>query len=89
MRIDVEYFAQLRTRCGLQQEHYELPQGSDIDALIRAIKDRHQGPFAELLGGERPIPGWITVLRNERVVEGPTLLEANSTVRFLAPISGG
>ena len=89
MRVQVEYFAQLRTLGGVQQEDYDLPDGSGVDALLEAIKARHQGPLADILGGEGALPSWIAVLVNDNVLVGEATLAQDSTVRFLAPISGG
>ena len=89
MNVHVEYFAQLRTLGGVQHEDYELPDGSDVDALLDAIKARHQGPLADILGGEGALPSWIAVLVDDQVILGEAALAQDSTVRFLAPISGG
>ena len=89
MNVTVEYFAQLRTRSGLQHEDYALPDGSSATDLVEAIKNRHQGPFAEFLGGDDPMPGWITVIQEDQPISMTTALKPDCTIRFLAPISGG
>ena len=89
MKVTVEYFAQLRTTSGLQEESYELSDGSAVADLVHAIKARHQGAFAEFLGGENALPGWITVIQGEEPVSTSAPLADDATIRFLAPISGG
>ena len=89
MKVNVEYFAQLRTSGGVESEHYDLTENSDVNALLLAIKVRHQGPLAEILGGDGELPGWIAVVVDDHTIVGDQTLTEDSTVRFLAPISGG
>ncbi|MCH2161773.1 MAG: MoaD/ThiS family protein [Phycisphaerales bacterium] len=90
MRITVEYFAQLRNAAGTHSESHELSPGGSLADLLDSIRTRHPDTLAPILGKAEQLPGWITVVTDGQVMRDMSIsLNADATVRLLAPISGG
>lgn len=88
--MNVRYFAAARAAAGVDQERFELPEGSTVEDLLQAIQavDRPGPP-----SGTPPLPGILSrssLLLNEVCVRDPfTMLESDDVVDVLPPFAGG
>ena len=81
MRIKVLYFASFRDAAGRDEEERELPEGSDVAALWRALAS--EVPlFARM---PRPAPAAV----NREHSPETTVLRSGDEVAFLPPVAGG
>ncbi|MFE5838057.1 MoaD/ThiS family protein [Arthrobacter sp. NPDC056493] len=88
--MNVRYFAAARAAAGVDEERFELPAGSTVEALLAAV-----------LGVERPEPPAGTppldrilarssfLLNEVAVRDRTTLLAAGDVVDVLPPFAGG
>jgi molybdopterin converting factor subunit 1 len=81
MRVRVRYFALLAERAGTASEEVEVPAGTDVEGLWRALGERRPGlaglGFRPLAACDRAYARW------ERRLDGV------EEVAFLPPVSGG
>ena len=86
----VRYFAAARAAAGVEEEHYGLPEGTSLDALIEAILAVER---AEPPAGTPPLARIISrssFLRNEVAVRDRlAALGAEDVVDVLPPFAGG
>ncbi len=79
------YFAWLRTRIGLGEEHIALPDGvHDVAALIDWLKTR--GPGYEAALADASV---IRVAVNQDYVKPDHVLAAGDEVALFPPVTGG
>lgn len=93
MRIKVRYLATLYDLMGTMKDVLEVPDGSTVMDLIKAIDERYGGRLSkEILDGER-LKDEYNVLVNGRSVEYlaglGTRLKDGDEVVFLPPVGGG
>ena len=74
------YFASYREFTGLTEEEFQLPQGSVVQALLKAVKSRH-----EALRDEKR----MLVALNGEFAESEAVLEDGDVVALFPPVSGG
>ena len=81
MRVKVLYFATLRQSAGVKEESLELPDGSDLAALVRAVEALHP----------TLIPALPTAVRavNREFAELGQRLNDGDVVALFPPVSGG
>lgn len=86
----VRYFAAARAAAGVEEEHYDLPEGTGLDGLIAAVLavERPEPP-----AGTPPLARIISrssFLRNEVAVRDRSApLGADDVVDVLPPFAGG
>jgi MoaD family protein len=91
--VTVHYYNMLRHHTGLASERLELPEGTEVLAVIRRLADRYGPAFAELLlspsGG---LAAHLVVFVNQQLVcpakHVPPLADGDELKLFPA-ISGG
>jgi len=81
MTIEVRFFAALADSTGATRDRVELPTGSDVSALWRALIERY--PALETTG-IRPL-----VACDMEYATWDTSLDGIREVAFLPPVSGG
>jgi len=79
-RIRVIYFASYRDFTGLTEEEFWLPQGSMVEALMKAVKSRH-----EALRYEKR----MLLAVNGEFAEPEAVLEEGDVAALFPPVSGG
>jgi molybdopterin converting factor small subunit len=92
MQITIEYAAQLKRAAGLAAETVDVDGSCSVQQLVADIAARHGDPLAGLLldSAGAMHPSILLFVGDEQVRwETPRPLEANETVTFLSPISGG
>jgi molybdopterin converting factor small subunit len=86
----VRYFAAARAAAGVEEEHFELPAGSSVDALLTAVLDVERPepppgtpPLARILSRSSFLLNEVAV-RDRSVFVGP-----DDVVDVLPPFAGG
>jgi len=80
MRVRILYFARLREALGLGEETLELPDGAEVEMLLRTLRSRHPPlrGFGELL-----------VAVNAEYASLDRGLREGDVVALFPPVSGG
>ena len=81
MKIELLFFASARDLSGASQATIELPDGSDVAALVQHVV----GQFTNL----EPVAASARFARNEEFVPRDTTLTDGDEVAWLPPMSGG
>lgn len=74
------YFASYREMTGLAEEEFQLPERSTVEALMEAVKSKHDA----LRDTKR-----ILVAVNGEFVKPGAVLEVGDVVALFPPVSGG
>jgi molybdopterin synthase sulfur carrier subunit len=88
--LNVRYFAAARAAAGVEEERFELPAGSTVEALLAAVLDVDRAvppdgtpPLARLLARSSFLLNQVAV-RDRSVILGP-----DDVVDVLPPFAGG
>lgn len=81
MRVRVRYFAAVREALGLDEERVEVPEGTSVGALCRALEERHPA----LLRHRRGLRFAVAA----RFAPETTQLVDGADVALIPPVSGG
>jgi MoaD family protein len=92
MRIQMQYFAQVRQAAGRDEESLGLPDATHIRGLLAFLADRHGAAFRALVldaaGDSRP--GIIVLLNAQPVPRGELQpLSDGDRVAIFSPVAGG
>jgi molybdopterin converting factor subunit 1 len=81
MRVKVQLFARLRELAGCSQCECDVPVGSSVDDVWRALAARHPelGPFA----------GAVSCAVNTDFARMSATVHDGDEIAFLPPVSGG
>ena len=81
VNVRVLYFAQAQERCGLDEEHCELPPSTSVEEIFALLGARHP-TLGELLPRCR-------LAVDQAFVSGELTLHADSELAVIPPVSGG
>jgi len=81
MTLTVEYYAILKDATGLSTEVFEAPEGCTGTDLLELVRERHPN-CAELMASVR-------IANAESYISNETVLESDSTLLLIPPVSGG
>ena len=81
MRVNIKLFAAYREKVGKSQFELDLPDGSDMEQLARAIVALHptitQNPLR------------LAIAVNQEFVDSDTILKDGDEIALIPPVSGG
>ena len=92
MKVTLSYFAQVRQAAGVETESLDVPEASDLAAVIAETADQHGEDLKALLldedGNVRPS---ILLLVNGAPVsrDASTTLDEGSSVSIFSAVAGG
>ena len=94
MKLRVQYTAQLRTVVGRTEDEVELPEGSNLAALLEQLAIRlGDGAAAHLTGPQGKLPRSLLVVVNDEAASAheaaARILRAGDVVLLLPPVAGG
>jgi molybdopterin converting factor subunit 1 len=81
MRIDLHYFATMRTLAGVKQEQIELPLGTTVGHLKIHLANRYP-EMADALGT-------CLVSVDRKIAQSEQVIQEGQEVAIFPPISGG
>lgn len=81
MRVNVQFFAQLRELAGCRAWTCDVPEGATVDAVWRAAAEAHPGIGV--------MEASISCAVNAEFAARSTIVHAGADVAFLPPVSGG
>lgn len=84
MNIKVCYFARFREKLGVQQEHIELAEGSQVAQLLQQLAQR-EGVWAELFA----CPERVLVAINQDMSHLQAQINQGDEVALFPPVTGG
>ncbi|MFE4836618.1 MoaD/ThiS family protein [Arthrobacter sp. NPDC056691] len=88
--MNVRYFAAARAAAGVDEERFELPAGSTVEALLAAVLGvERPGPPAGTPPLDRILARSSFLLNEVAVRDRTTLLAAGDVVDVLPPFAGG
>jgi molybdopterin converting factor small subunit len=91
--VSVCYHNILRQRAGLEKEHLELPEGTDVGDAVRGLAGRHGPGLAEmLLSADGGISPYLVVFLNQQLVfpgRHSLPLADGDELKLFPSISGG
>jgi molybdopterin converting factor subunit 1 len=84
MNVQILYFARLRETFGQSSERLELPEGTDVAALLTALRGRGGVWASELAAGRA-----FRVAVDQEVADLTTPLSDGVEVAIFPPVTGG
>ena len=81
MRVRVQLFARLRDLAGRSECDCDVPAGSSVEDVWRAVADRHSSL--------KPFAGAISCALNADFARMSSTVREGDEVAFLPPVSGG
>lgn len=82
--IDVQYFASVRERLGIDNEQVEAAAATTVAALLDLLATRHGDKGQRVLKDAR-----VLAAVNQVVAEPQTLVRSGDEVAFFPPVTGG
>lgn len=82
--IDVQYFASVRERLGIDNEQVDVAAATTVAALLDLLAARHGDKGQRVLKDAR-----VLAAVNQVVAEPQTLVRSGDEVAFFPPVTGG
>jgi molybdopterin converting factor small subunit len=93
MKVTVAYTGQLAAAAGAVEEELALDEGTRLDAVLRALAERHAGKFSELLfdDSDRLRSTLLIALDGEQLCDAAesVVLKDGASLMLMTPIAGG
>ena len=94
MKLRVQYTGQLRTAAGRSEEEVELPEATNLAALLHQLASRlGKGALPHLLTPAGHPQSSLLVIVNDSAIPAPqtaaTILRQGDVITLLPPIAGG
>ena len=90
MQLTVEYFGQLRVAAGVEFVTVDLPEGTDVLALVQHVTENgNRNLGSQLISEDGSVHPWIMIAVDDVATSHGTVLCDGQTVVLSAPISGG
>ncbi len=81
--MNILYFASLRERLGLDQEHWPAPHPGTLRELLAALRERGE-PWQSLLNDDT-----VLMAVNQEIASPDTAIDPEDEVAFFPPVTGG
>jgi MoaD family protein len=89
MRINVEYFGQLRELTAVNREHIEVPAPCSVGEALTYLAQQHGQRFANLVLSNGQPTNSLLLAIGEQQATTETLLQDGDELLIVPPVSGG